>query len=82
MPEAPTDSAMIQRDAADGFEIAVEHGVDNGRAKALAGEIGKTRANGIRRRARVSARSTSPTLVLLWRASTRTRLESCIGLSG
>ena len=34
------------------------------------------------RRARSIARSTRPTLVLLCRPSTRTRLESCIGLSG
>ena len=30
----------------------------------------------------MQARSASPTPVLLWRASTRTKLESCIGLSG
>ena len=44
-------------------------------------EVGKPRADRIRA-ARDVASSTSPTFVLLWRASTRTRLESCIGLSG
>jgi hypothetical protein len=72
---------MIQRHAADGFEIAVEHGVDDRGANALAGEIGKRARTASAPRGSVADR-TSPTLVLLWRASTRTRLESCIGLSG
>ena len=44
--------AMIQRDRADGFQIALEHGIGDGGTKTFAGEIGETRADGIRRRAR------------------------------
>src|SRR4029453_7008938 len=39
---------MIQRDAPDGFELAVEPGVKNSGADALSGEIGETSANRIR----------------------------------
>ena len=38
---------MIERNAADGFEIAVEHGVDDRSAEALARKIGETSANGV-----------------------------------
>ena len=74
--------AMIQRDAADGFEIAVEHGIDNSGARCPCPRDRQAAREPRPRRATASARSTSPTLVWLWRASTRTRLESCIGLSG
>ncbi len=38
---------MIQRDLADGFEIAVEHRIHDRSAETLLGEIGETRADGI-----------------------------------
>ena len=39
---------MIQRHAADGFEIAVEHRIDDRSANALAGEIGELPAHRVR----------------------------------
>ncbi len=38
---------MIQRDAADGFEVAIEHRIDDNSAKSLGREIGQLRANRI-----------------------------------
>ena len=39
---------MIQRDTADGFEIAVEHGVDNSGANAILDEVSEARTDGLR----------------------------------
>ncbi len=44
--------SMIQRDAADGFQIAVEHGVDHSGAKTFGRQLGKPPANRLRTFAR------------------------------
>ena len=73
---------MRQGDGADDFKVGVEHRIHDGRCNALPSELGKTRARRDAGPCATAARSARPIFSRLWRASTRTRLESFIGLSG
>ena len=72
---------MIQRDRADGFEIAGEDGVDDRGANTLCRKAGKMRADGVRP-ARDHGEIDEADFGLALARQHPHQIESCIGLSG
>ena len=72
---------MVERGKPDRLQIALERRIRDRGADAGPGERLEPRPDRLDALTTVN-RSTRPTLLRLCRASTRTRLASCIGLSG